>query len=65
MQIRDIGVLAAVIMIVAMLVIPLPHWLLSFLIIINITLGVISFTDCYEYARSVTVFYFPILIITC
>ena len=38
MQFRDIGVLAAVIMIVAMLVIPLPPWLLSFLIIINITL---------------------------
>ena len=39
MQIKDIGVLAAVIMIVAMLVIPLPTWLLSFLIIVNITLG--------------------------
>ena len=30
MQFRDIGVLAAVIMIVAMLVIPLPPWLLKF-----------------------------------
>lgn len=30
MQFKDIGVLAAVIMIVAMLVIPLPPWLLSF-----------------------------------
>ena len=59
MQISDIGVLAAVIMIVAMLVIPLPTWLLSFLIIINITLGFIGFNDCYEYERSITVFYFP------
>ncbi|MEL3960537.1 flagellar biosynthesis protein FlhA [Lysinibacillus endophyticus] len=41
MKIRDLGVLAAVIMIVAMLIIPLPTWLLSFLIIINITLSLI------------------------
>lgn len=41
MKIRDIGVLAAVIMIVAMLIIPLPTWLLSFLIIINITLSLL------------------------
>ena len=41
MQIRDLGVLAAVIMVVAMLIIPLPHWLLSFLIIINITLALL------------------------
>ena len=42
MQIRDLGVLGAVILIVAMLIIPLPHWLLSFLIIINITINVIN-----------------------
>ena len=41
MQIRDLGVLGAVILIVAMLIIPLPHWLLSFLIIINITLALL------------------------
>ena len=41
MQVRDITVLAAVISIVAMLVIPLPHWLLSFLIIINITIALL------------------------
>jgi len=41
MQIRDLGVLGAVILIVAMLIIPLPTWLLSFLIIINITLALI------------------------
>ena len=39
MQFKDIGVLAAVIMIVEMLVIQLPPWLLSFLIILNITLA--------------------------
>ena len=41
MQFRDMGVLAAVILIVAMLIIPLPTWLLSFLIIINITLALL------------------------
>ncbi|MEG0473669.1 MAG: FHIPEP family type III secretion protein, partial [Solibacillus sp.] len=41
MQVRDLGVLAAVILIVAMLIIPLPTWLLSFLIIINITLALL------------------------
>ena len=58
MQIKDIGVLAAVIMIVAMLVIPLPTWLLSFLIIINITLGLNGFTDSDEYEGSIGVFHF-------
>ena len=62
MQFRDIGVLAAVIMIVAMLVIPLPPWLLSFLIIINITLGLISSFNSHEHAGSVTVFNFSDLI---
>ena len=41
MQFRDLGVLVAVIAIVAMLVIPLPPWLLSFLIIINITIALL------------------------
>ena len=62
MQFRDIGVLAAVIMIVAMLVIPLPPWLLSFLIIINITLGLYGSFNSHEHAGSVTVFNFPYLI---
>ena len=30
MKVRDIGVLGAVILIVAMLIIPLPPWMLSF-----------------------------------
>ncbi|MDF2945993.1 MAG: flhA [Bacillales bacterium] len=37
MQLKDLSVLLAVVMIVAMLIIPLPTWLISFLIIINIT----------------------------
>lgn len=41
MSARDLPVLLGVILIIAMLVIPLPGWLLSFLIIINITLALI------------------------
>ncbi len=64
MQFRDIGVLAAVIMIVAMLVIPLPPWLLSFLIIINITLGLNGSSNIHEHAGSITVFYFSDIVTT-
>ena len=64
MQIRDIGVLAAVIMIVAMLVIPLPPWLLSFLIIINITLALMvlltsmNMKEALQFSIFPTLFYF-------
>ncbi|WP_181348725.1 flagellar biosynthesis protein FlhA [Thalassobacillus sp. CUG 92003] len=38
---RDLSVLLGVILIIIMLVIPLPGWLLSFLILVNITLALI------------------------
>ncbi|RXY99256.1 flagellar biosynthesis protein FlhA [Fictibacillus sp. S7] len=41
MKARDISVLVGVIMIIAMLIIPLPPWLLDFFIIINITLALV------------------------
>ncbi|UZJ77152.1 flagellar biosynthesis protein FlhA [Fictibacillus sp. KU28468] len=41
MKARDISILVGVIMIIAMLIIPLPTWLLDFFIIINITLALI------------------------
>ena len=41
MSARDLSVLISVIMIVAMLIIPLPTWLLSILILINISLALI------------------------
>ena len=41
MKARDLTVLLSVIMIVAMLIIPLPTWILSFLLIVNISLAVI------------------------
>ncbi|OCA89619.1 flagellar biosynthesis protein FlhA [Pradoshia sp. D12] len=41
MRARDLSVLIAVIMIVAMLIIPLPTWLISFLIMVNISLALL------------------------
>jgi flagellar biosynthesis protein FlhA len=41
MSARDLSVLASVILIVAMLIIPFPSWLLSVLIIINISLALL------------------------
>lgn len=63
MQFRDIGVLAAVIMIVAMLVIPLPTWLLSFLIIINITLGLMVLLTAMNMQEALQFSIFPSLLL--
>lgn len=41
MSVRDLSVLLSVILIVAMLIIPFPTWLLSILIILNITLALL------------------------
>lgn len=41
MKLRDLSVIIGVILIIVMLVIPLPGWLLSFLILINISLALI------------------------
>jgi flagellar biosynthesis protein FlhA len=41
MSARDLSVLASVILIVAMLIIPFPSWLLSLLIIVNISLALL------------------------
>lgn len=63
MQFKDIGVLAAVIMIVAMLVIPLPPWLLSFLIIINITLGLLVLLTAMNMQEALQFSIFPSLLL--
>lgn len=63
MQFRDIGVLAAVIMIVAMLVIPLPPWLLSFLIIINITLALMVLLTSMNMKEALQFSIFPTLLL--
>ena len=41
MSARDLSVLLGIILIIVMLVIPLPGWLLSFLILVNITLALV------------------------
>ncbi|MEL4024414.1 flagellar biosynthesis protein FlhA [Lysinibacillus endophyticus] len=63
MKIRDLGVLAAVIMIVAMLIIPLPTWLLSFLIIINITLSLIVLLVSMNMREALDFAIFPSIIL--
>ena len=63
MQFKDIGVLAAVIMIVAMLVIPLPPWLLSFLIIINITLALMVLLTSMNMQEALQFSIFPTLLL--
>ena len=63
MQYRDLGVLAAVIMIVAMLIIPLPTWLLSFLIIINITLALLVLLTAMNMKEALDFSIFPSIIL--
>ncbi|TQR20936.1 flagellar biosynthesis protein FlhA [Psychrobacillus vulpis] len=63
MQVRDITVLASVISIVAMLVIPLPHWLLSFLIIINITIALLILMTAMNMQEALQFSVFPPLLL--
>ncbi|AYC29257.1 flagellar biosynthesis protein FlhA [Paenisporosarcina cavernae] len=63
MQIRDIGVLSAVILIVAMLIIPLPGWALSFLIIINITLALMVLLTSMNMQEALQFSIFPSLLL--
>lgn len=63
MKVRDIGVLGAVILIVAMLIIPLPPWMLSFLIVINITLGLIVLLTAMSMKEALDFSIFPSVIL--
>ncbi|MDM5332741.1 flagellar biosynthesis protein FlhA [Ureibacillus composti] len=63
MKFRDLGVLGAVILIVAMLIIPLPTWLLSFLIIINITLSLIVLLTAMNMKEALDFAIFPSVIL--
>ncbi|MBQ0139325.1 MAG: flagellar biosynthesis protein FlhA [Kurthia sp.] len=63
MKIRDIGVLAAVIMIVAMLVVPLPPWLISFLIIVNLTLALLVLLTSMNMQEALQFSVFPTLLL--
>src|SRR5699024_5667102 len=63
MQYKDIGILAAVIMVVAMLVIPLPPWLLSFLIIINLTIALMILLTSMNMKEALQFSIFPTLLL--
>ena len=63
MKFRDIGVLAAVIMIVAMLIIPLPTWLLSFLIIMNIALAILVLLIAMNMKEALEFSIFPTILL--
>ena len=63
MKIRDISVLAAVIMIVAMLVVPLPPWLISFLIIVNLTLALLVLLTSMNMQEALQFSIFPSLLL--
>lgn len=63
MQVRDLGVLGAVILIVAMLIIPLPTWLLSFLIIINITFALLVLLTSMNMKEALDFSIFPTVIL--
>lgn len=63
MSARDLPVLLGVILIVAMLVIPLPGWLLSVLIIINITLALIVILVSMNMREALEFSIFPSLLL--
>ncbi|MFC4023134.1 flagellar biosynthesis protein FlhA [Oceanobacillus longus] len=63
MKARDLSVLLAVILVIIMLVIPLPGWLLSFFILINIILGLIVILVSMNTTEPLQFSVFPTLIL--
>ncbi|NSL51167.1 flagellar biosynthesis protein FlhA [Calidifontibacillus erzurumensis] len=63
MSAKDLPVLLGVILIIAMLIIPLPGWLLSFLIIINITLALIVILVSMNMKEALQFSIFPSLLL--
>lgn len=63
MSARDLPVLLGVILIIAMLIIPLPGWLLSILIIINITLALIVILVSMNMREALQFSIFPSLLL--
>lgn len=63
MKLRDLSVLLGVIMIIAMLVVPLPGWLLSILILINITLALIVILVSMNVQEALQFSIFPSLLL--
>ncbi|WP_042348900.1 flagellar biosynthesis protein FlhA [Bacillus massiliigorillae] len=63
MKARDLSVLISVILIIAMLVIPLPTWLLSFLILCNISLALIVLLTTMNMKEPLEFSIFPSLLL--
>ncbi|MBY0120678.1 flagellar biosynthesis protein FlhA [Bacillus sp. S/N-304-OC-R1] len=63
MSARDLSVLISVILIVAMLIIPFPSWLLSILIICNITLALIVLLTTMNMSEPLQFSIFPSLLL--
>jgi len=63
MSARDLSVLLGVILIIVMLVIPLPGWLLSFFILINITLALIVILVSMNMEEALQFGVFPTLLL--
>ncbi|MFD2925540.1 flagellar biosynthesis protein FlhA [Halobacillus naozhouensis] len=63
MSARDLSVLLGVILIIIMLVIPLPGWLLSFLILINIALALIVILVSMNMDQALKFAVFPTLLL--
>lgn len=60
---KDLPVLAGIILIVAMLVIPFPSWLLSILIIINISLALLVLLTSFNIKEALQFSVFPSLLL--
>lgn len=63
MSARDLSVLLSVILIVAMLIIPFPSWLLSILILINITLALLVLLTSMNMQEPLQFSIFPALLL--
>ncbi|WP_430785901.1 flagellar biosynthesis protein FlhA [Virgibacillus flavescens] len=63
MKARDLSVLLGVILIIAMLVVPLPGWLLSFLILVNIILALIVILVAMNTQEALQFSIFPSLLL--
>ncbi|MBU8877848.1 flagellar biosynthesis protein FlhA [Bacillus sp. FJAT-29790] len=63
MSARDLSVLLSVILIVAMLIIPFPSWLLSVLILINITLALLVLLTTMNMSEALEFSIFPSLLL--
>ncbi|SFK27156.1 flagellar biosynthesis protein FlhA [Halobacillus dabanensis] len=63
MSARDLSVLIGVILIIVMLVIPLPGWLLSFFILVNITLALIVILVSMNMDEALKFAVFPTLLL--